>query len=262
MKKEAKRFLPLAPSVTEMLYLICDTSEIVGRTPNCNYPKEVFLKPVVNNYPPDLEKILYLKPDLVITKDGMLSLPQAAAIEKMGIPVYFQKYDSVYAIFRGIVELANITGHEEKGKKVIDSLLSLLEREGDKYDVITNKKVLIFISKESYFVFGKDTYVSDILREAGAVNAVDSVYDNPYPVLTAEYILKIDPDIIIGGESVGIEKDFFELHKELKRTKAYKTKQYYTVNDDYLSRPGPRVVEAVKVLNRIVHNHYSEKNVK
>jgi iron complex transport system substrate-binding protein len=262
VKKEAKRFLPLAPSVTEMLYLICDTSEIVGRTPNCNYPEEVLLKPVVNNYPPDLEKILYLRPDLVITKDGMLSLPQAVAIEKTGIPVYFQKYDRIEDIFERIEDLGKITNHKEKGKKIADSLRKETEKKSFVSDSSKTKKVLMLVSKESYFVFGKDTYASDIIKLAGGINAVDSVYNNPYPVLTAEYILKINPDIIIGGKSVGLKEDFFELHKELKRTNAYKNKQFYTVNDDYLSRPGPRVVEALKYIGYIVHGDYSDKNSK
>jgi iron complex transport system substrate-binding protein len=251
VKKEARRFLSLASSVTEMLYLICDTSEIVGRTPTCNYPPEVYSKPIVNNYPPDLERILFLKPDLLVTKDGMLSLPQAAAIEKMGIPVYFQKYDKVNDIFSGIEKLAEITNHKEYGKKIADSL----RMEMQKYSVVTdaeNRKVLLLISKESYFVFGKDTYASDIIRLAGGINAVDSVYENPYPIVSAEYILKVNPDIILGGESVSLQKEFFELHPEMKRTNAYKNKQYFTINDDYLSRPGPRVVEAVKVIQGII----------
>ncbi len=252
IKKDAHRFLSLAPSVTEMLYLICDTSEIVGRTPYCNFPSEVSLKPIVNNYPPDLEKIIFLNPDLVLTKDGMLSLPQAAAIEKMGIPVYFQKYDNVDDIFIGLEKLATITNHKDFGKKIADSLRAALSEIRLLSDTVNPKKILMLISKESYFVFGKNTYASDILRLAGGINAVDSIYDNPYPIVSAEYILNVNPDIIIGGASIALEKDFFELHKELKRTNAYKNKHYYTVNDDYLSRPGPRVLEAVKVIQRLI----------
>jgi iron complex transport system substrate-binding protein len=259
VKKAAKRFLPLAPSVTEMLYLVCDTSEIIGRTPNCNYPEAVFLKPIVNNYPPDLERILYLHPDLVITKDGMLSLAQAEAIEKMGIPVYFQKYDKVEDIFERMEDLGQITNHKQTGKKIADSLRTEIEKYSIVPEINKVKKILMLVSKESYFVFGKDTYASDIVKLAGGRNAVDSLYNNPYPILTAEYILKINPDIIIGGEAVGLEKDFFELHKELKRTNAYKSKQYYTVNDDYLSRPGPRVVEALKTVGEIVRGNYLQK---
>jgi iron complex transport system substrate-binding protein len=260
VKKEGKRFLPFAPSVTEMIYLVCDTTEIVGRTPHCNYPVAVFSKPVVNNYPPDLEKILFLHPDLLITKDGMLSLQQAAAIEKMGIPVYFQKYNSVEDIFKGFEELGEITNHSLQGKKVVDSLRKELE----KYTKVSDssnlsKKVLILISRESYFVYGKDTYASDILHLAGGENAVDSVYENSYPVLTSEYILKINPDIIVGGEHLGLTSDFFELHKELKRTNAYKYKQCFVINEDCISRPGPRVVEAVKMLRVILEKSKSYK---
>lgn len=249
----AQRFLPFAPSVTEMLFLVCDTAEIVGRTQNCNYPPQALSKPEINNYPPDLEKILSVKPDLLITKDGMLSPAQADAIEKMGVPVYFQKYDRVNDIFYGLEKLATLTGHEERGKSVADSLNKALEAiSAPGKDAMKRKKVLMLISNESYFVFGKETYASDIVWKAGGINAVDSVYNNSYPVLTAEYILKINPDVILGGAQVGLEKDFFELHKELKRTNAYKNRQYFTINDDYLSRPGPRVVEAVREVRAIL----------
>jgi len=256
IKKDAKRFLPFAPSVTEIMYLFCDSSEIVGRTQNCNYPPVALTKPIVNNYPPDLEKILLLKPDLLITKDGMLSIEQASAIEKMGIPVYFQTYDSVSSIFKGIKTLSSLTNHADKGIRVADSLEDILKKEH--VNVSGNPpKVLMLISKDSYFCFGKNTYASDILRQCGAVNAVDSIFENPYPILSAEYILKTNPDLILGGPEVGLDKDFFELHPELKRTKAFKIKQYYSINEDYLSRPGPRVVEAVRAIRALLEKENS-----
>ena len=256
VKKNANRFLPLAPSVTEMLYLVCDAKKIVGRTPNCNFPSALLAKPIVNNYPPDLERILFLHPDLVITKDGMLSLSQAEAIEKMGVPVYFQKYNSVEDIFVGITKLGELTGNKEIGKIKADSLRLIISKNIKLVGEGKKKKVLLLISKERYFSFGKNSYASDILAISGAVNAVDSIYDSSYPVLSSEYILKINPDIIIGGEQVGLENDFFEWHKELKRTNAYKNGQCFTINDDYLSRPGPRVVEAINIVRSIVNGSY------
>jgi iron complex transport system substrate-binding protein len=238
------------------MYLFCDSSEIVGRTQNCNYPPVALTNPIVNNYPPDLEKILLLKPDLLITKDGMLSIEQANAIEKMGIPVYFQTYDSVSSIFKGIKTLSSLTNHADKGIRVADSLEDILKKEH--VNVSGNPpKVLMLISKDSYFCFGKNTYASDILRQCGAVNAVDSIFENPYPILSAEYILKTNPDLILGGPEVGLDKDFFELHPELKRTKAFKIKQYYSINEDYLSRPGPRVVEAVRAIRALLEKENS-----
>ena len=165
-------------------------------------------------------------------------------------------------IFAGIRKLGEITGDKAKGIRLSDSLKLLMGTYNRSVRDVKNKKVLILISKESYFVFGENSYASDILNVSGATNAVDSLYDTPYPVLTAEYILKINPDIIIGGSQVGLDTDFFELHKELKRTDAYKNKQYFTVNDDYLSRPGPRVVEAVKIIHSIVKGEYSNKRIK
>jgi iron complex transport system substrate-binding protein len=66
-----KRVMALAPSTTEMLFAVCDESQIIARTQNCDYPAQVKKKPVVNNYPMDYETLVKLKPDLVFTVYGI-----------------------------------------------------------------------------------------------------------------------------------------------------------------------------------------------
>lgn len=254
IKQNATRFLSLAPSITEILFAVCDSAQIVGRTPYCNFPAAALSKPLVNNYPVDFEKILFLKPDLVFVKDGMISLDQAAKIEEMGIPVYFQKYDSVKDIFTGIERIGLLTGNTGKAKKLADSLRTALDILVAKDTAVRKMKVLLPASKESYFVFGKNTYASDILRLAGLENAIDSVFSNPYPQVSAEYLLKINPDIMIASAGIGLKKDFFVLHPELKKTNAYKNKRLYLIDDDLISRPGPRVVEAISIIKKQIKN--------
>jgi iron complex transport system substrate-binding protein len=247
-----QRILPFTPALTEILYLIGDTSQIIARTPQCNYPPAAMQKPVVNNYPPDLENILALRPEVLFTSEGMLSLPYTQQIEKMGIPVFFQKYDRVQDIFTNIEQLGMLTGHSQRALWVADSLRKALLQAQATLPVANPPRVLMLISKDKIFAFGKNTYASDIIELAGGINVLDSIHEQPFPMLSTEYILKLNPDVLIGGPHVALDGIFFKQHSQLQHINAYKNNRYYTVNDDHLSRPGPRVVEAVRDIRKLL----------
>ena len=244
-----KRVISLSPSITEILYAIGVEDRLIARTQNDSFPKAVLAKPLVNNYPVDLEQLVFLHPDLALVKEGMLSLDDAERIQELGIPVYFQKYNSIPAIYSGIRVLGNIMQTAQRAGFVADSLKRQIDAIAEKNKAVQKKKVLLVISEEPVFVYGKDSYASSLLEVAGGVNAVTEVLDNPFPVLRREYILKIDPEVFIGVN----EKSFFKKYPELKRTEAYKNKKIFKVNSVILSRPGPRVVEGIRALEKVIH---------
>ena len=247
------RFMAISPSLTEMLYLIGHDSEIVGRTQNCNYPPEVLKKPVIHNYPMDYEGLISLKPDLVFAKEGIISLEQAAKIEEMGIPVFFQQYYKSEDIFEGIEELGKVLGREMKARMISDSLR---KRKFDLESVNVNlhrPRVLMIISSDKIFAHGKNSFASDILYLAGGINAIDTVLNNDFPQLTLEYILYLNPDVIIGGHPADLNGSFFNLYPELRKVNAYKNNRIYSIDEDILSRPGPRVIEGALQIKKILH---------
>ena len=252
--EKPEKVMALSSSLTEMLYLICEESKIVGRTHNCDYPPRVLKKEVVSNYPIDYEKLLSLNPDMVFAKEGIVSLEEAQKIESMGIPVYFQKYHQVNDILNGLTKLGEILNKKERTAIVVDSLRKDIDKLKASVAGLNKPKVLMLIAKEQLFVFGKDSYASDMLVHAGAINAVDEIFSVPFPQVTSEYILKINPDIMIGLNGVGLENgELFELYPELKRLDLYKNKKYYPFPEDLLSRPGPRAGEAIRQLIKIAH---------
>nr|WP_210488466.1 helical backbone metal receptor [Rufibacter aurantiacus] len=249
---EPRRIIALAPSMTEMLFAVADTATIVGRTQNCDYPAAALTKPVVNNYPMDYEKLLSLKPEVVFATEGIISMEVAAQVQKMGIPIYFQAYDSVTDILHGIRNLGFLLNRREKGQAVADSLQTRLNQLAADSTRGTKPRVLAITWKDPIYVYGRNTLFTDKLRYAGGQNAVTDVFAQPYPALTREYILKMNPDVIIGGSFDQMEKTFFSLYPELRRIKAYQQKRIYDVTDDLMSRPSPRVVEGIAELKAVL----------
>lgn len=251
--QQPQRVLALASSLTEMLFAVVPDSMIIARTQACNYPEQALKKPVVNSYPVDVEKILQLKPDLIFTKDGMTPPDDVEKLTELGVPVYIQKYDKVTDIFSGLEDLGKLLNQEKRARLVADSLRQELARISRAAEAGRGPRVLVITWPDPIQVYGQNTFLTDMLRHAGARNAVEEVLDQPYPALTREYILKINPDVILGNDVGRLQDGFFELYPELKRTKAYQTGKIITINDDLLSRPGPRVVESVKTLTELLH---------
>jgi len=249
-----RRVMALAPSLTEMLFLVCDTGQIVAVTQNCDYPAAAKRKPVVNSYPVDFEGLLRVRPDLVFAVEGITSLADARRIEALGIPVYYQQYRTVEDVLRGIETVGAITGHAEKAGRLADSLRTLRDAIRRETAALPKPKVLAIIWPEDpIYVFGRNTVFSDKLTAAGGVNAVDTVFEAESPALTREYILKINPDVIISDGFGKMDTTFFRQYPELRRVNAYRNRRVYRLTDDLMSRPGPRVVESILEIKNALH---------
>ena len=245
--RSPKRIMALAPSATEMLYAVADEKTIIGRTQNCDFPARVKEKPVVNNYPMDYEKIVLLKPDLVFTVEDITSAEVAAKLQDLNIPVYYQKFEKVTDIFRGLNDIGRLLHREKAAQRVVDSLrqeLAQLQVPATG----TKLRVLAITWQDPIYVYGQNTLFTDKLRYLGAENAVTEIFAQPYPALTREYILKLNPDVLLGGTPSKMEKTFFQQYPELKKIKAYQQQRIYRATDNLMSRPGPRVVESIREL--------------
>ena len=249
-----RRVLALAPSMTEILFAVADTATIVARCPQDNYPAGVYRKPVVNNYPLDLEKLVLLKPDVVFTIEGITSVDDAQRLQQVGIPVYYQRYRRVEDVFKGIENVGHLLGREAPAKHLADSLRQQLARLGPaaKEPRASVPRVLAITWQDPIYCYGQNTLFTDEIRLAGGQNAITETFPQPYPALTREYILKLNPDVLLGGSFGKLDSTFFKNYPELKRISAYQARRVYPITGNLMERPGPRVVESVRELQLLL----------
>ncbi len=244
--------MALAASMTEMLYAVADTATIVARTQVCDYPAAALRKPVVSSYPLDLERLVALQPEVVFTTTGITSEADAQRLQELGIPVYYQQYDKVEDIFRGLTDLGRILGRQPQARRLTDSLRAELRAIQALPQPRPAATVLAITWQDPIYVYGQNTLFTDKIRLAGGQNAVVEKFAQPYPALTREYILKLNPEVLLGGSFGKLDSTFFRLYPELRRLRAYQTRRVYGTTDDLMSRPGPRVVESVRELRRLI----------
>ena len=106
--------------------------------------------------------------------------------------------------------------------------------------------------QDPIYCYGQNTLFTDEIRLAGGHNAVVETFPQPYPALTREYVLKLNPDVLLGGSFEKLDSTFFKNYPELKRTKAYQNHHVFAITGNLMERPGPRVVEAVRELQQII----------
>jgi iron complex transport system substrate-binding protein len=244
--------MALAPSMTEMLYAVADTATIIGRTQVCDYPKAVLNKPVVSSYPLNMEGLIALQPDVVFTVEGITSLDDATRLQQLGVQVYYQRYTTVPDVLRGMRDLGRILHREPQAHRLTDSLAAELKQLEQQTPINPQPKVLAITWQDPIYVYGQNTLFTDKVRRAGGQNAVVEKFPQPYPALTREYILQLNPDVLLGGNFGKLDSTFFKNYPELRRIQAYQKRQVYGINGNLMERPGPRVVESVRELQRLL----------
>jgi iron complex transport system substrate-binding protein len=170
---------------------------MVANTDFCNFPEDSKSKPKVGGYfSPNLEKILYLKPDMVIMQNSSLKLSKK--LNKLGIKTKVLKLQRLTDIQNSIKTIGEVINKQNEAKKILDKidkkLISLK-------NITKNKKILIVIGHNTslvkrIFVVGQNLYFDDIINFSGNKNAFRSTRSGQ-PILNMENIIATNADIVI-----------------------------------------------------------------
>lgn len=230
---EAKTFVSLSPALTEIMFAIGADEDLIAVSTECNYPAAAKQKPKVGNaYYLNKEKILELKPNYILLPDGAESAAQN--FKKIGTKSIIYKTNSVNSIYETILALGELTGKSENSKKIVSDL----KKDISSVKVKQPKKVLYLIQLNPLITIGNKSFISDIIKTSGQISVTEDL-NAFYPSVSAEYILKLNPDVII----VSSKSDDTMLKKLFPNTKIiYLTKE----QNDLINRPACRINKAVR----------------
>lgn len=249
------RVISLSPAVTEILFAVLPDSLIVGITPVCNFPEDkTRSKTRVEVYPLNVEKVLQLRPDIIFTEEGITSPQDVAQLRQLGFPVILFHYEKTGDIIDAMDSVRAWVAPETSRDRITDLQMELLEQEKKQATIPDGQRpeVLCITWIDPVFAYGFETWMTDKIRLAGGKNVLSEKLDKPYPTLQRETILKLNPDILIGGSFEKMDTTFFTLYPELKRISAYKTRMIFELNDDLASRPGPRFMQGIQEIENHV----------
>lgn len=255
VKTADKKVLSTAPSITEMIFAIGAQDQLVARTQACDYPPEVQFLPVVQTYPEvDMEQILQIQPDLVLTTTEIFSKDMAGMFDVTGIPLYYEDFDSVADIFRNLRLLGKLLNHAEEAQVLADSLEEVTHRLSLSTDSLAKYRTLVIISDQPLMVAGGKGFVEEMIRLAGGKNVFTEL-PYAYSEVTPEAILKSNPEyIILPSEDQDAYARLVSMYPILLNTEASLKGRVFAMDPDLVFRPGPRTPYGIASMATILHS--------
>lgn len=239
------RIVSLAPSITETLFAIGAGERVVGVTDFCDYPEETKRKERVGGFiNPSIEKILFLKPDLVFaTRDGNDQMV-VNRLKRSGIPVYVADQRDFNGVLESIRKISLILGVDKAGMEITNELE---RRKKDIENKVKHKRRVLFLySTEPLIASGPKTLANDLIKIAGGINIFEDSRVS-YPRVNLETAITRKPDVVI----VTTMAD--ENNRNLTKLEKFFRSRVRRINGDIVNRPGPRIIEGLEELYRIIH---------
>ena len=248
--KEVSRIVCLCPSGLEILFATGAQDKIVAKTEQCNYPEEASSIPSAGGFDGSTlsaESILEYKPDFVYGSKGIHDLI-ASQLEQFGVRVYLSDASSIADVFNEILYISELTGTNKKGSALVQEMKDSLNQS---LSIPLNKRVFYELWNSPYMSVGGTSFMNDVLTYAGGINIFAELKD-PYPIVSEEAVVARDPEVIVISSMNGISAEEICSRPAWKNVSAVKNKKVFLVDADIFTRPGPRVIEAVKILHEIL----------
>jgi len=247
-----QRIVSLVPAVTEILYALGQEKQVVGVTSFCDYPAETKQKPRVGGYAdPNLEAILLQQPDLVLLDAAISSPALLAQLERLGLTVYVVNPHGLQETVELLRRMGQITGAPATGEQLAGQLEEAIARARQVGQRCAHPRVLFCVMDQPLVVAGPNTLVDDLISVAGGENLVP-VGRNRYPTWGNEALLLADPDIILMS-IMNNQVDSSARFADLPELTAIRQGRVYHLNPDLVLRPGPRLVQGLKLLVKALH---------
>ncbi|MFC0300546.1 ABC transporter substrate-binding protein [Virgibacillus soli] len=257
IEEKPEKIVSVLPSNTEIAFALGLGDEIVGVSDHDNYPEEATKKEKIGGLELNVEKILSLEPQLVLA-DQSNDEKALDQLRDSGIPVLVvssaSNFDGVYDVI-GLIGKA--TGTHEKALDIITEMkdkLIALEEKASTIEEKDQKSVFVEISPSpEIYTTGKDTFMDELLTKINAKNAAEDQVG--WPKMNEEAIIALNPDVIITTYGSFVEDPVAEVTERngWNEVTAVKNKQIIDVNEDLVSRPGPRLVEGAEELGKAIY---------
>lgn len=249
LSREPQRIVSMMPSHTETLIAIGAGSKLVGVDTYSNYPAGVVAKipKVGSGYKPNLEAIVALKPDLVLTDEGKSGL--ADKLRALGLNVYSGTAQTYNETFAKMLTLGKLSNHETQALKLITQTRSELNRLQS--SVKDLKPVSLYYEVDpTPYAAGENSFIGTLLQKAGGRNIVPAKL-GAFPKISPELVVKSAPQVM-----VGLKLEDAKARPGWNTIPAVKTGRVYQASseeNDAIVRPGPRLPQALATLIKMLH---------
>jgi iron complex transport system substrate-binding protein len=250
-----KRIVSLAPDITETLFALGLSEEIVGVTQFSDFPPVAAMKPKVGSYVDlNIEAIIDLNPDLILGTGAGTSPVLVKRLGRMGFSVFVVYPKDLHGVLAAIEQIADVVGREGKGRAIVEDMRRRIDRVSHGVAGRERRRVFLQIGRDPIYTVSQGSFAHHLITLAGGDNIANNA-PVPYPSYSLEEIILQAPEVIIVTSMYtgGNQEGWIEEWRKWEVLPAVKEKRLYTIDSDIIDRPSPRIVDGLEEIARMIH---------
>lgn len=248
-----RKIVSVAPSATEIVFAIGAGDRLVAADDFSDYPAAAKALPKVGGFKASPEKVISFQPDVVLmTTTGDL----APTLESQGLKVIVLEPADLEAVYKSILLIGSVLDRDTQAKDLVASMRARIAAVAEKAKPTAKVRVLHEIDASDpskIFVAGPGNFIDSMITTAGGTNVAASA-KSAYPQLSNEEILRSDPEVIVLSDAAyGASPEVVAARPGWSAITAVRMKRVYPIDPDIVSRPGPRLADAVEAYAKLLH---------
>ena len=247
-----QRIISYSPGATEIVFAVGAGDRVIAVDEFSYFPPETEGLPKLAYSSPDPESALALDPDLVIMASRQRE--QVEQFRGLGMTVLFiDSGNSLDEVFATIEQFGRITGNREQAAELVASMRARIEAVTEAIASVEEGPRTFFELTADLYTVGPETFVGNVLTLAKAQNVATGA-SSPFPQLTAEAVIAADPEVVLLADGAwGESLETVCARPGWDATSACINERVHPVDGDLTSRPGPRVVEGLEEIARLLY---------
>jgi iron complex transport system substrate-binding protein len=242
LQQPARRVVSLSPHVTEMLFAAGGGDRIVGTVTHSEYPAAAKKIPRIgDNRSVDIERLLALKPDLLVVWRHNASSRQMEQLRKLGIPLFYSEPHKLEDIPEAVLRMGRLMGTEPQAKQSAGDLQRQLDQLTSRYRNRPLVRVFYQVWDRPLYTLNERHIISDAIRICGGEN-IFAKLPMAAPSITQEAVLKEDPEAVVSGDRRDQKVSGIEIWKQYPSMTAVRRGNLFAIDGDLINRAGPRII--------------------
>jgi iron complex transport system substrate-binding protein len=255
-----QRIVSLAPSTTEIVFAVGAGAQLVGRDSFSDYPAAAADVPDVGGGfgSLNMELIVAARPDLVLASP-ITPPEQVADLENVGLSVHVVPNPTTFdELFDSLRSVATLTGHAAEGEALVTALRGRADAVAAQVSQASEKPLVYYeldaTDPSAPFTSGPGTFVDLLIRSAGGEN-LGAQLSGEWVQVSVEELLARQPDVIVLGDYTygGVTPEQVRARAGWDALTAVQGNQVFTFDDNLISRPGPRLVDGLEAMAKLLH---------
>jgi len=248
LKAPAQRVISMAPHATELLFAAGGGARVVGAMNYSDYPEAAKSIPLVgSNSQIDMERVLALRPDLIVVWHTGNTARQIAQIESLGVPVFHSEPRRLAQVAENIERLGRLLGTVPAAQAAAGAYRAKLAGLEARYGKRAPVTVFYQIWDQPLYTLNDAQIASDAIRVCGGRNVFGGL-KVVAPEVSLEAVIAADPEAIMAGKRYDPANPGLKLWEPYRSMTAVKRGNLLTVDGELLTRPGPRAIDGAAAL--------------